>query len=329
MTLSKGAFHQGIMRRGPLALAGLAVVTACVAGSAQATFPGSNGPIVFRADNFQTGLAGPLTRVNPNGSHVTVINRRHAYFSDFRPDGELIAIDVIQRDLDTHIAVLEPDGSDFRFITSGRGVHDAPAWSPNGRRLVFNHSFRRLDDPKFQTRLWTVRANGTHKRPLPMSHRGFDVEPKFSPGGRWVVFTRLRPPDFDQAVFIVSTRGKHLVRRLTPWRTNSEHPTWSPDGKWILFNNTPNGTIQAIRPNGADRHTIVRASVGFGGHKPSFSPDGQHIVFMCENQGTLTQPPPNYNQDICVMDADGHNIVHITKTPRVYENYPAWGPKPQ
>ena len=230
-------------------------------------------------------------RANPDGSGVTEINQRHAYFSDWRADGERIAIDVIERDLDTQIAILNPDGSDFQLITSERGVHDSPSWSPNGRRLVFNHSLSRLDDPKFQTRLWTIRANGTHERPLPMSDRGFDIEPRYSPDGRWIVFNRLRPPDFDLAVFIVSTKGKHRVRRLTPWRINSEHPTWSPDGRWILFDNAPNGTIQAMRPNGKQRHTIVPASEGFGGHKPWFSPDGTRILFMCENQGHAPPAP--------------------------------------
>lgn len=314
------------MRRSPLAFAVFAVVIASAAGGAQATFPGSNGPIVFRADDLETGLAGPLMRANPDGSGLTEINDRHAYFSDWRADGERIAIDVIERDLDTHIAILEPDGGGFHFLTFGQGVHDSPSWSPNGGKLVFNHSFRRLDDPKFQTRLWTVRADGTRKRPLPMSDRGFDTEPKYSPDGRWIVFNRLRPPDFDLAVFIVGTKGKHRVRQLTPWRINSEHPSWSPDSKWILFDNAPDGTIQAMRPNGEDRHTIVPASVGFGGHKPQMSPEGEHILFMCENQGTLREPPPDYNQDICVMGADGTNIVNITNTPGVYENYPAWGP---
>ncbi len=318
------------MRRFTVTVALSLLIAVAAVGTSQGTFPGSDGPIVFRADDFDTGLAGPLMRVEPDGSDLTEINGRHAYFSDFRADGRRIAIDVIQRDLDTHIAVLKPDGSDFHFITSGRGVHDTPSWSPNGKRLAFNYSPRRLDDPKFETRLWTIRANGTHQRRLPMNDRGFDVEPKFSPDGRWIAFTRLRFPDggFTQAAFVVSLRGDHRVRRLTPWHLDAEHPTWSPDGEWILFNSSPNGDIQAIRPNGEDRNTIRAATPGFGGHKPWFSPEGDRISFMCENQGTLLEPPDDYNQDICVMDADGDNVVNITDTPGVYENYPAWGPAP-
>jgi len=47
---------------------------------------------------------------------------------------------------------------------------------------------------------------------------------------------------------------------------------------------------------------------------------------MCDNQGTLPAPPPDFNQDICVMDANGSNVVHIIDAPNVFENFPSWGP---
>jgi hypothetical protein len=47
---------------------------------------------------------------------------------------------------------------------------------------------------------------------------------------------------------------------------------------------------------------------------------------MCENHGTLPHPPMDYNQDICVMHADGSHIVHVIDTPNVLENWPSWGP---
>ena len=134
---------------------------------------------------------------------------------------------------------------------------------------------------------------------------------------------------------IVKAKGGR-VRRLTPWAdypdqptpqdTYPEHPTWSPDSRWILFNLGPNGTIQAIRPNGRDRHTILAATKGFGGHKPWYSPDGSQILFVCEKQGTLPTPPKGQNDDICVMDADASNIVNLTNTPKTWENWPSWGP---
>ena len=54
------------------------------------------------------------------------------------------------------------------------------------------------------------------------------------------------------------------VHQLTPWGTFVEHPTWSPDSRWITFN-SPDGTIEAIRPDGSERRTILQALEGFGG----------------------------------------------------------------
>ena len=42
---------------------------------------------------------------------------------------------------------------------------------------------------------------------------------------------------------------------------------------------------------------------------------------------TSLEPPEDYNQDICVMDADGDDVENLTETEGVFENYPAWGPE--
>ena len=57
--------------------------------------------------------------------------------------------------------------------------------------------------------------------------------------------------------------------------------------------------------------------------------DGSRILLMCENQGLLPDPPPDYNEDLCVMAADGSDLVNITNTPEVFENWPSWGPAPR
>jgi len=54
---------------------------------------------------------------------------------------------------------MEPDGSDLRITTSGPGIHEAPSWSPGGRRIVFDYS-PEADPrkPDFETRLWRAIA---------------------------------------------------------------------------------------------------------------------------------------------------------------------------
>jgi len=42
---------------------------------------------------------------------------------------------------------------------------------------------------------------------------------------------------------------------------------------------SPAGTIEAIRPDGRGRHTILAATDTLGAHKPWFSPDGSRLLF--------------------------------------------------
>jgi Tol biopolymer transport system component len=264
---------------------------------------------------------------------VTQLTDRPGGFSDWRADGRRIASEFFDADGNIQIVTMTARGRHLREITSGPGIHEAPSWSPNGRRIAFDFS-PEVDPtvPGFETRLWTIRRDGSHARPLPMRHPGFDVEPKYSPNGRWIVFSRLRNTSDGEfaSLFIVRAKGGR-ARQLTPLLTYPayvEHPTWSPDSRWILFNLSPDGSIQAMRPNGSGRHTIRPATKGFGGHKPWFSPDGSRILFTCENQGLLADPPPDFYEDICIMHADGSNIVNLTHTQSSDENFPSWGPAP-
>jgi Tol biopolymer transport system component len=322
------------MRRTLLITALALTLTGAAAATAGATFPGENGPILYRNLDFDSGFGKPLLSAQPDGGGASVLDRRLGGFSDWRADGERLAIELLERDGDVQIATMDPDGGGRTTLTSGRGIHEMPSWSPSGRRIVFDYSPDSPEEPGFETRLWTMRADGSRARPLPMRRPGFDTEPRYSPDGRFISFARLRPPagkrDWRSAIMVVPARAGR-VRRLTRFgefgsHDYAEHATWSPDGKWILFNLAPDGTIQAVRPNGRERRTIVPARPGFGGHKPAYSPDGTRIVFMCETQGTRRKPRKDHNEDICVMDADGSDIVNITNTPKVFENWPSWGP---
>lgn len=318
------------MRRTLLITTLTLTVTALAASPASATFPGRNGPIAFRQYNPQTDQF-PLIRAQPDGTNQLELTERPGFFSDWRADGLRLAFDFFDADGNEQIATMTPRGADLRELTSGPGIHEVPSWSPDGHRLVFDYSpIADPDTPGFETRLWTMRPDGSRARPLPMSPTGFDVEPRYSPDGRWIAFDRLvisSTGDQQQAVFIVPAEGGR-VRQLTPWELNAEHPTWSPDSRWITYDSlpaiiSPSGTIEAVRPNGHGRHTILAATDTLGSHKPWYSPDGTRILFMC----AITEGG-NYDEDICVMNADGSGIVDLTNSPDTFDNWPSWGPAP-
>jgi TolB protein len=182
-----------------------------------------------------------------------------------------------------------------------------------------------FNDPAFSTRLYTMHADGSRPRPLPLSRAGFDVVPRYSPDGHWIAFARLR---FDadgnqsQALFITGAHGGE-VHRLTPWSEYAENHGWSPDSRWIAYDTPAFGDLHAVSPDGRVHRTLLTHTDTMSVHKPVFSPDGQKLLFMCAFHG------PGGDDDLCTIERDGTGFTNVTNTPMRGENGPSWGPAPR
>ena len=215
-----------------------------------------------REDGVQT--FGLLSQVSPDGRYVvSTVKDRSVFlpmpgleFSQlFFPIQGLLA--VYDRQTKTFRAL--PGADDLAYVQSN------PAWSPDGRWIVFARSptykLRNLDrkDATLLTRsecsefvkegktflydLYRIPFNdgkGGAAEPLKgASQNGkSNFFPKYSPDGRWIVFCQaasfmlLQP---DSELFIVPAEGGE-ARRLAcnlP-RMNSWH-SWSPNSRWLVF----------------------------------------------------------------------------------------------
>jgi Tol biopolymer transport system component len=62
-----------------------------------------------------------------------------------------------------------------------------------------------------------------------------ELQPKFSPDGREILFTRYAPPGLSNSqVFVMSANGTQRTQ-LTNTPTGNSDATWSPDGTEIAF----------------------------------------------------------------------------------------------
>ena len=284
-----------------------------------------NGQIAFGRFDVDLG-AYSLGVAEADGRDARRVTSDGTGFSDWSPDGRLIAFDFTDAAGDVHLAVVRPDGTGRRTLTTAPGIQEAPTWSPDGRLIAYD-----AYDPaqtEFSTSIWVMRSDGTGQRRL--TSDGFDVEPTFAPDGKRIAFGRSTE-DVEvarESIHVVRTDGTGL-RQVVPPTAGLEHPDWSPDGRWILFNigpevrSTPDaGSIFAVRPDGTGLRLLRAAQPHLVFAKTKWAPDGRELLSVCFDDRIGVD-------QLCRHRADGTGPVHRVPLPAdAWLNFPSWGPRP-
>jgi dipeptidyl aminopeptidase/acylaminoacyl peptidase len=120
-------------------------------------------------------------------------------------------------------------------IPPPRGVRGELAYSPDGKRVVFERAIGGED------LLWIANIDGSQARELTRNRRGgsstcpCDTRPSFSPDGTRIAFIRTLSGR-KAALFVVNVDGTR-VKQLTPWsRGIAGEVDWSPDGSPVVSN---------------------------------------------------------------------------------------------
>ncbi|SDU34911.1 TolB protein [Stappia sp. ES.058] len=129
--------------------------------------------IVFESDR---GGSQQLYVMDANGGNPQRISFGPGRYSTpvWSPRGDLVAFTKMHKGR-FMIGVMRPDGSGERILTEGYH-NEGPAWSPNGRVLVF---FRETPGANGGPQLWTVDLTGYNEQRLPAP--AFASDPAWSP----------------------------------------------------------------------------------------------------------------------------------------------------
>jgi Tol biopolymer transport system component len=162
------------------------------------------------------------------------------------------------------------------------GVFDPsdPAWSPDGRSLVFA-------SPRVGGRydLWIQsladgRPAGPPRRLT--DHPGSVAHPAYSPDGRWIAYYRVVAGQRD--VWTVPAAGGEPLR-FTDSPAADVHPAWSPDGKQLAFASERDGRlriwaapVEEGRPAGSARR--LTSGPTKTDMLPTWSPDGRWVAYI-------------------------------------------------
>jgi TolB protein len=140
-----------------------------------------------------------------------------------------------------------------------------PAWSPDGKRLVFEVQNLRTADPPNSRALFVVNADGSGLRRLTEWSLNAGDAPDWSPDGTRILFRAVsRAQRHSGNLYTIRPDGTGL-RQLTryPPRKTVGLGSFSPDGKWIAFSrfsDTPYPAAYVMRATGSGVRRVSRDS---------------------------------------------------------------------
>jgi dipeptidyl aminopeptidase/acylaminoacyl peptidase len=147
-----------------------------------------------------------------------------------------------------HLYLVPLGGGTPRQLTSGELSQTSPAWSPDGKTIVFEQDTtenREVRDDSWPA-LYLLTIGDGSVRPLTT---GFpqSSNPAWSPDGKSIAFVCSQGRGLKNDICVVGAGGGGgggTARNLTAdWSLDPSSPIWSPDGKTISFSAETNGNV--------------------------------------------------------------------------------------
>ncbi len=248
------------------------------------------------------------------------------------------------------IALMDMDGANVRYLTSGDKLVVTPAFSPSAQEIAYmsfggaepsvtlmnlesgqRQGLSDVHDMSFAPRFapdgqhvvmsLSDGANASLYEMDLASHQmrrltnagAIDTSPSYSPDGSQIVFESDRGG--KQQVYVMPAGGGE-AKRISFGDGRYSTPVWSPKGDLIAFTRQKEGEfgIGVMKPDGSDERIITE---GFHNEGPTFSPNGLFLMFFRDPGGAG-------GAHIYMADVFGHGEFQVP-TPS-YASDPAWGP---
>jgi len=176
---------------------------------------------------------------------------------------------------------------DFGRETLTRVTHDpgfdwAPAWTPDGRRVVFSSQLGGGVSSLF---MGAADGSGAVER---LTHSGnIQLPSAVSPDGRHVIFGEGSAATADDVMMLTLDKD-HRVQPLVQTPFSEENGEISPDGRWLAYQSNDSGQPQiSVRPfpDVNSGHWQVSAA---GGMQPLWARNGDELFYLAPNGALMS-----------------------------------------
>jgi TolB protein len=247
------------------------------------------------------------------------------------------------------LAIMDSDGANHEFITSGTSTALTPRYSPDYRQILYlsysdetpriyiydiesrtqklvtenpypTFAPRWSPDGKWilysmaiggNTDIYRIPAAGGKAQQL-TSSPGIDIGGSFSPDGSRIVFESDRSG--SQQIYVMDADGSNQ-KRISFFGGRAATPEWSPRGDQIAFTHiSGNFRIGVISPSGANLRHLTNS---WQDEAPTFSPNGRIVQFFRTERNTG-------KTSLWQVDVTGTNERRLPT--KVDASDPAWGP---
>lgn len=198
------------------------------------------------------------------------------------------------------IYVMDYDGSNPIKVTSRFQHAMSPAWSPDGKNIVFTAVTKNAKNVRNHNLFVYDLPSG--KINMLSNRQGINSGAVYSPTGKKQLALTMSFPG-NAEIFLMDPATK-VVQRITNSFGLDVDPSWSADGKWLAFVSDRSGRpmVYKMEASGANVQRLTYA--GYYNATPTWSPAGNKIAFAGWDAGKF---------DIFIMNPDGTNIERLTK----------------
>lgn len=198
-----------------------------------------------------------------------------------------------------------------RAATNGTTLDFTPAFSPDGKTMVFSRAIEEGTD------VYTIniKDNCCLQR-LTVGRFSDNLSPTFSPDGQRIAFISTRSGLPQLYVMAPDGTDQQLFAPFDYGVTGSSNaPDWSPDGQSVIFHRDVGGTLQVFVLDARTRSVRQLTSLGRN-EDPTWAPDSRHVAFISDRSG--------YRQ-LWVIDMETGRIRPLLQQSGI--RLPAWSPR--